>query len=61
MFFAFVENTVSQFFIPARRIIPQLVAEKDLLSANSFNSTSQELTRWWDPLLEETVRAIWPE
>jgi MFS family permease len=50
--FAFVENTVSQFFIPAKSaIIPQLVTEKDLLAANSLNSTSQELTRLIGPFI----------
>lgn len=50
--FAFVENTVSQFFIPAKTaIIPQLVSETDLLAANSLSSTSQELTRLIGPFL----------
>jgi MFS family permease len=50
--FAFVENTVSQFFIPAKTaIIPQLVDEQHLLAANSLNSTSQELTRLVGPFL----------
>src|SRR5579883_2694751 len=50
--FAFIENTVSQFFIPAKTaIIPQLVDEAHLLAANSLNSTSQELTRLVGPLI----------
>lgn len=50
--FAFIENTVSQFFIPAKTaIIPQLVDEPHLLAANSLNSTSQELTRLVGPLI----------
>src|SRR5690348_11437077 len=37
--FAFVESTISQFFIPAKSaIIPNLVDEKHLLAANSLNS-----------------------
>lgn len=50
--FAFLDSTVSQFFMPAQTaIIPQLVAESDLLTANSLNSTSQELTRLVGPFL----------
>ena len=50
--FAFLENTVSQFFNPASTaIIPQLVDKSDLLSANSLNSTSQELTRLVGPFI----------
>jgi MFS family permease len=50
--FAFVESTISQFFIPAKNaIIPNLVDEEHLLAANSLNSMSQELTRLVGPLL----------
>ncbi|MGD0876530.1 MAG: MFS transporter [Anaerolineales bacterium] len=43
---AFLESTVSQFFNPAKTaIIPVLVGEKDLLSANSLNGLSDALTR----------------
>lgn len=50
--FAFLDSTVSQFFTPAQTaIIPQLVAESDLLAANSLNSTNQELTRLIGPFL----------
>ena len=50
--FAFVESTISQFFIPAKSaIIPTLVDEEHLLAANSLNSMSQELTRLVGPLL----------
>ena len=50
--FAFVESTISQFFIPAKSaIIPNLVDEQHLLEANSLNSMSQELTRLVGPFL----------
>jgi MFS family permease len=50
--FAFVESTISQFFIPAKSaIIPNLVDEEHLLAANSLNSMSQELTRLVGPFL----------
>src|ERR1700736_2178807 len=49
---AFADSLVSQFFNPAQTaIIPMLVAEKDLLAANSLNSMSQELTRLVGPSL----------
>jgi MFS family permease len=49
---AFTDALVSQFFNPAQTaIIPMLVAEKDLLPANSLNSMSQELTRLVGPSL----------
>jgi len=49
---AFADSLVSQFFNPAQTaIIPMLVEEKDLLSANSLNSMSQELTRLVGPSL----------
>lgn len=50
--FAFVANAVSQFFIPAKSaIIPQIVDQEHLLTANSLNATSQELTRLVGPFL----------
>jgi MFS family permease len=50
--FAFLDSIVAQFFIPAQSaIIPQLVAEADVLAANSLNSTSSELTRLIGPFL----------
>ena len=58
--FAFIESTVSQFFIPAKTaIIPQLVPERDLLTANSLNSTSQELTRLVGPFLGGLLLGLW--
>lgn len=49
---AFADSLVSQFFNPAQTaIIPMLVEEKDLLSANSLNSMSQEVTRLIGPSL----------
>jgi MFS family permease len=49
---AFADSLVSQFFSPAQTaLIPMLVEEKDLLSANSLNSMSQELTRLVGPSL----------
>lgn len=49
---ALADSLVSQFFNPAQTaIIPMLVEEKDLLSANSLNSMSQELTRLVGPSL----------
>jgi MFS family permease len=50
--FAFVDATVSQFFVPAKTaVIPQIVEEQHLLAANSLNSTSQELTRLIGPFI----------
>lgn len=50
--FAFIESSISQFFIPAKSaIIPNLVDEQHLLAANSLNSMSQELTRLVGPFL----------
>jgi len=41
---AFVEASVSMFFLPAKgAIIPSLVAERDLTAANSLNSLSEEV------------------
>jgi Na+/melibiose symporter-like transporter len=43
---AFLESVVSQFFNPAKSaVIPLLVDEKDLLTANSLNGLSDALTR----------------
>ena len=43
---AFVMAVVGQFFAPAKSaIIPRLVSQKDLLSANSLNALSDALTR----------------
>src|SRR5258708_20732892 len=54
--FAFVESTISQFFIPAKSaIIPNLVDEQHLLSANSLNSTNKELTPLFGPFLAEML------
>lgn len=50
--FAFIDSNVAQFFLPAQSaIVPQLVAESDLLTANALNSTSSELTRLIGPFL----------
>lgn len=44
--FSFLESIVSQFFNPAKSaVIPLLVGEKDLLTANSLNGLSDALTR----------------
>ncbi len=57
--FALIENTVSQFFIPAKTaIIPQIVDETHLLAANSLNASSQELTRLVGPLLGGLLFAL---
>jgi MFS family permease len=49
---AFVESVISQFFIPAKSaIIPRLVGERDLLTANSLNALSDSLTRLVGPAL----------
>src|SRR5215210_300491 len=41
---AFVEASVSMFFLPAKgATIPNLVAERDLTAANSLNSLSEEI------------------
>jgi MFS family permease len=43
---SFAEALVSQFFVPAKTaIIPRLVSEKDLLTANSLNAFSDAITR----------------
>ena len=49
---AFVEASVSMFFLPAKSaIIPNLVAERDLTAANSLNSISEEAPSLVGPLL----------
>jgi MFS family permease len=49
---AFIEQVVSQFFIPAKgAIIPHLVEEQHLMAANSLNSTSDAITRLVGPPL----------
>jgi len=43
---SFAEALVSQFFVPAKTaIIPRLVSEQDLLTANSLNASSDAITR----------------
>ena len=49
---AFVEASVSMFFLPAKSaIIPNLVAERDLTAANSLDSLSEEVPSLIGPLL----------
>jgi MFS family permease len=49
---AFVEATVSMFFLPAKgAIIPNLVAERDLTAANSLDSIGEEVPSLVGPLL----------
>ncbi len=58
--FAFVESCVSQFFMPAANaIIPNLVDKEHLLTANSLNSMSQELTRLIGPLLGGVLMGVY--
>lgn len=58
--FAFLESSVSQFFNPAEMaIIPSLVDEQQLVSANSLNSMSQELTRLIGPFLGGVLMALY--
>ena len=58
--FAFLESSVSQFFNPAEMaIIPSLVDEQHILSANSLNSMSQELTRLIGPFLGGILMALY--
>jgi MFS family permease len=58
--FAFVESCVSQFFMPAANaIIPNLVDKEHLLTANSLNSMSQELTRLIGPLLGGMLMGVY--
>lgn len=47
---AFVETTISQFFVPAKSaIIPGLVGEQDLVAANSLDAFSDSVTRLVGP------------
>jgi MFS family permease len=49
---AFVEASVSMFFLPAKSAaIPNLVAERDLTAANSLNSIAEEVPTLVGPLL----------
>ena len=49
---AFVETTVSMFFLPAKdALVPNLVAERDLTAANSLNSMGEEIPTLVGPLL----------
>ncbi len=49
---AFVQNVFSQFFSPAEAaLIPLLVDEQNLITANSLNSFSEECTRLVGPTL----------
>lgn len=49
---AFLESTISQVFVPAKNaLIPRLVAERDLMAANSLNAMSDSLTRLVGPSL----------
>jgi MFS family permease len=49
---AFVEASLSMFFLPAKSaIIPNLVAERDLTAANSLDSLSEEVPSLIGPLL----------
>jgi MFS family permease len=56
---ALIEQTISQFFIPAKgAIIPNLVEEQHLLPANALNSTSDAITRLIGPPLGGAILAI---
>ena len=49
---AFVEATVSMFFLPAKdALVPNLVAERDLTAANSLNSMGEQIPTLVGPLL----------
>jgi MFS family permease len=49
---AFVETTVSMFFLPAKdALVPNLVAERDLTAAYSLNSMGEEIPSLVGPLL----------
>jgi MFS family permease len=49
---SFVQSTIGQFFTPAKgALIPLVVAEKDLLAANSLSSVSTQLTMLIGPIL----------
>ena len=49
---AFVEATVSMFFLPAKNaLVPNLVEEQQLTAANSLNSMSEDIPSFVGPLL----------
>jgi MFS family permease len=56
---AFVEASVSMFFLPAKSAtIPNLVAERDLTAANSLDSLSEEVPSLVGPLLGAALLGI---
>lgn len=56
---AFVESCVSRFFAPAQNaLLPVLVGEEHLVSANSLNSLSSSLARLTGPALGGIIAAI---
>jgi MFS family permease len=55
---SFIQSSVSQFFRPAENaLLPRLVAEKDLLAANSLNALNNNLARLIGPALGGAVMA----
>jgi MFS family permease len=56
---AFVEGTIEQFFLPAQNaLLPTLVAEERLVSANSLISVSGNLARLIGPALGGLIAAL---
>jgi MFS family permease len=56
---AFVEASVSMFFLPAKSaIIPNLVAERDLTAANSLNSLAEDIPSLVGALLGGALLAV---
>jgi MFS family permease len=56
---AFVESTIAQFFGPAENaLLPRLVSEEHLVSANSLNSLNNNLARLIGPALGGTAAAL---
>lgn len=56
---AFVEASVSMFFLPAKSAtIPNLVAERDLTAANSLDSLSEEVPSLIGPLLGAALLGV---